>query len=124
MTRPGTLRLCLATDSREPSGVGEHMLALAAELRVSFALVLACPDSPDGSTLLARAARLGVGVKRLAEDPAATRRWLASSGFDLLHVLAAIEDIAVAEVVGDVQPKGFSRTVRVHNISALNEVNT
>ena len=38
--------------------------------------------------------------------------------------LAAIEDVAVAEVVGDVQPKGFSRTVRVHNISAINEEST
>ena len=32
------------------------------------------------------------------------------------RVLAAIEHMAVAEMVGDVQPKGFSRTVRVHNI--------
>ena len=40
------------------------------------------------------------------------------------RILAAIEDVAVAEVVGDVQPKGFSRTVRVHNISAINEVST
>ena len=38
------------------------------------------------------------------------------------RVLAAIEHLAVAEVVGDVQPKGFSRTVRVHNIRAINEV--
>ncbi len=40
------------------------------------------------------------------------------------RILAAIENVAVAEVVGDVQPKGFSRTVRVHNISAMNEVST
>ncbi|MBP1817542.1 response regulator [Mycobacterium sp. OAE908] len=37
------------------------------------------------------------------------------------RVLAATEDICVSEMVGDVQPKGFSRKVRVHNISALNE---
>ncbi|WP_101951808.1 adenylate/guanylate cyclase domain-containing protein [Mycobacterium sp. 3519A] len=37
------------------------------------------------------------------------------------RVLAATEHIAVAEMVGDVAPKGFSRTVRVHNISALKE---
>ena len=36
------------------------------------------------------------------------------------RVLAAIEHMAVAEAVGDVQPKGFSRTVRVHNISEMN----
>ena len=40
------------------------------------------------------------------------------------RILSAIEDVAVAEVVGDVQPKGFSRTVRVHNICAMNEVST
>ena len=37
------------------------------------------------------------------------------------RVLAATEDICVSEMVGDVQPKGFSRKVRVHNISALKE---
>ena len=35
------------------------------------------------------------------------------------RVLAATEHIAVAEPVGDVKPKGFSRSVRVHNITAL-----
>jgi adenylate cyclase len=35
------------------------------------------------------------------------------------RVLAATEHVAVAEMVGDVAPKGFSRSVRVHNISAL-----
>jgi class 3 adenylate cyclase len=37
------------------------------------------------------------------------------------RVFAATEHIAIAEEVGDVQPKGFSRKVRVHNISALKE---
>ncbi len=40
------------------------------------------------------------------------------------RILATIEDKAVAEPIGDVQPKGFSRTVRVHNISAMNEVHS
>ncbi|MET0899908.1 MAG: response regulator [Mycobacterium sp.] len=35
------------------------------------------------------------------------------------RVLAAVEHVSVSEVVGDLQPKGFSRSVRVHNISAL-----
>ena len=35
------------------------------------------------------------------------------------RVLAALEDRADSELVGDVQPRGFSRPVRVHNISAL-----
>jgi adenylate cyclase len=37
------------------------------------------------------------------------------------RVLARTEHVAVAEMVGDIQPKGFSRTVRVHNISALKD---
>ena len=35
------------------------------------------------------------------------------------RVLAATEHIAVAEPVGDVTPKGFSRSVRVHNITEI-----
>jgi class 3 adenylate cyclase len=35
------------------------------------------------------------------------------------RVLACAERVAVAEMIGDVQPKGFSRSVRVHNITAL-----
>jgi adenylate cyclase len=35
------------------------------------------------------------------------------------RVLAGAEHVAVAETIGDVQPKGFSRSVRVHNITAL-----
>jgi hypothetical protein len=34
-------------------------------------------------------------------------------------VLAHTEHVAVAELIGDMQPKGFSRSVRVHNITAL-----
>jgi adenylate cyclase len=34
-------------------------------------------------------------------------------------VLADIEDLSVAELVGDLQPKGFSRAVRVHNVRDL-----
>jgi len=37
------------------------------------------------------------------------------------RVLAATEHVSVSEMVGDVQPKGFSRKVRVHNISALDD---
>jgi adenylate cyclase len=37
------------------------------------------------------------------------------------RVLAATEHVSVAEMVGDVQPKGFSKTVRVHNVSALDD---
>jgi adenylate cyclase len=38
------------------------------------------------------------------------------------RVLAAVEGLGcVSEIVGDMQPKGFSRSVRVHNIIALQE---
>ena len=83
-------RLCLATDSLEPSGVGEHMLALAGEWRGRYDVTLACPVSPGGRTLLQRAARLGVAIKRLDDDPDAVVRWLRAGGYDLLHVHAGI----------------------------------
>ena len=35
------------------------------------------------------------------------------------RVLAATEHMCVSETVGDVNPKGFSRPVRVHNITSL-----
>ena len=50
--------VCLFTPSMAPSGVGEHMLALAEELRESFTLSLVCPPSPSGSRLLERARAL------------------------------------------------------------------
>jgi adenylate cyclase len=37
------------------------------------------------------------------------------------RVLAATEHVAIAEEVGEVKPKGFSRSVRVHNINALKD---
>ena len=37
------------------------------------------------------------------------------------RVFSAIEDIAMSEMVGDMQPKGFSRSVRVHNIISIND---
>jgi len=37
------------------------------------------------------------------------------------RVLAPVEEMCVAELIGDLQPKGFSRPVRVHNIISLHE---
>ncbi len=37
------------------------------------------------------------------------------------RVLAATEQIATSEPVGDVKPKGFSRSVRIHNVISLKE---
>ena len=83
-------RICLATDSLEPSGVGEHMLALAGEWRDRYDVTLACPGSSGGGAMLVRAARLGLAVKRLDQDPDAVVQWLRTVGFDLLHVHAGI----------------------------------
>jgi len=40
------------------------------------------------------------------------------------RILAATEEISESEVIGDLKPKGFSRSVRVHNIIALKEKST
>ena len=82
-----TVRVCMATDSLEPSGVGEHMLALVEEMKRDFGIVVACPPSSGGGQLLDRAARMGVEVKLLGEE---TEAWFGRSGFDLLHVHAGI----------------------------------
>ncbi len=37
------------------------------------------------------------------------------------RVLAATEHVSSSELVGDLNPKGFSRTVRVHNVSAIDQ---
>lgn len=108
-------RLCLATDSLEPSGVGEHMLALAGEWRQRYDVTLACPVSPGGRALLQRGARLGVAVKRLEGDPDAAVRWLRTGGFDLLHVHAGIgwEGHALAT---QGRAAGIARIVRTEHL--------
>lgn len=80
--------LVLATDSGEPSGVGEHMLTLAQALAERFDIVIAARH--DAGTLLARAAAAGLRIR--AFDPQALfefRRWLSATA-DLLHVHAGI----------------------------------
>ena len=84
------IRLCLATDSLEPSGVGQHMLMLAAGLRDTLDVVLACPQSIGGSALIHRAAEAGLGIRKLPDDPVGTTEWLARHGFAGLHIHAGI----------------------------------
>ena len=78
----------LATDSRDPSGVGEHMLALGEGLLKEFDVTIALIED-DSTRLLARAARRGIRIK-LASDTEEFRRWLSTSGTRLLHVHAGI----------------------------------
>jgi len=81
----------LATDSREPSGMGEHMLTLAHGLQPRFDTVFACPEGGEGEALLQRAARLGLRIKTLeGSSRVGCSRWLARSGASLLHVHAGI----------------------------------
>ena len=80
--------IVLATDSLDPSGMGEHMLALARgcahEWDVTIALI-----GEDRNGLLPRAARFGVRI-RLARDEEDFADWLSQAGSDLLHVHAGI----------------------------------
>lgn len=91
-------RILLATDSRDPSGMGEHMLALARGLSPQWDAGI-CLISEDRAGLLPRAARHGLGV-RIARDHHEFCSWMASASIDLLHVHAGIgwegHDLAAA----------------------------
>ncbi len=81
-------RVVLATDSRDPSGMGEHMLALGRGLSSHWDITLALIFE-DRANLLPRAARYGLGVK-LAANHDEFHAWLARTDIDLLHVHAGI----------------------------------
>ena len=95
-----TSRICLATDSLEPSGVGQHMVMLGAGLSEAVDIVVACPDSAGGSALLDRAAEAGLGIRKLPDDPIAVVDWLRRHKFAALHIHAGIgwegHDLAAA----------------------------
>lgn len=89
------LSVCLFTDSLEPSGLGEHMLTLAGELRRDFEISFVCPPTAAGDRLMRRAASLGVHVLPLevrGEGDSASRlgSWLDRTRVDLVHVHAGI----------------------------------
>jgi hypothetical protein len=87
---------CLFTDSREPSGVGEHMIMLAGQLRSHCQLAFVCPPTPAGKPFLHRAASLGLDVFPFhwrEEDSRAGRqfvKWLRERAFDIFHAHAGI----------------------------------
>ncbi len=89
MSRPERLRVALATDSLDPSGVGAHMLTLAQALGGAMDVIVGYRDCPAGHAFLARAARLAIGVKRLPRDDDMAA-WLRAGDIDLLHVHAGI----------------------------------
>ncbi len=81
-------RLYLVTESPAPSGVGEHMLALADGLADRYEIVL---GAPRGTGLLERARSRGLGVKAIdPNDHGDTARWFARTKPSLVHVHAGI----------------------------------
>jgi glycosyltransferase involved in cell wall biosynthesis len=88
-------RICLVTDSREPSGVGRHILDLAAVLDERFELVVAVPATPAAREFLHQVRRLGLEIWELpdAERDAQALELAArlmETPVDLLHVHAGI----------------------------------
>ncbi|SDO87771.1 Predicted dehydrogenase [Phyllobacterium sp. YR620] len=79
--------IVLATDSLDPSGMGEHMLALGRALSDRFKMTLALPGLSRGRPMMARAKQYGMAVKVLDHD---FSTWLSRAGVDLLHVHAGI----------------------------------
>lgn len=83
------MRVLLITDSPEPSGVGRHMLTLAAALRRSGVdASVAFPDHDDGRRLADEAAQAGLEAAAFdAADPAAL---LDRAAPEVVHVHAGI----------------------------------
>src|SRR5438874_1365932 len=90
-----TTRVCLFTDSLEPSGVGVHMLTLAGELRERYGVSFVCPPTPSGAPVLARAAEMGLETLALDLSPDAGAggvlcAWLVARGVEVFHCHAGI----------------------------------
>ena len=90
-----TASVCLFTDSWHPSGVGEHMLTLAGELRDRYRLSVVFPPSPSALPLLDRAAAMGIETLPLFVNGEPTgvealSAWLRARQCDLFHAHAGI----------------------------------
>ncbi|MDQ3749513.1 MAG: hypothetical protein M3367_10980 [Acidobacteriota bacterium] len=87
-------KLCLYTDSLEPSGVGEHMLTLAAELSRQFHVSFVCPTSQSGLSFLKRAKALNIKTLALeVRDESVNHEPLGNwrrGGADIFHCHAGI----------------------------------
>lgn len=83
--------IVLATDSQDPSGLGEHMITLGESLSGCFDVVIAAPNGASGMAFLAHAARRGLRIRALELNRLALfTHWLRASGVALLHVHAGI----------------------------------
>lgn len=84
----GRRRICLVTESPDPSGVGEHMLTLAQGLAADNDVTI---GAPRATRLIERARAAGFSVKAVdAANPADLDRWFARSQPDIVHVHAGI----------------------------------
>lgn len=82
--------IVLATDSMAPSGVGEHMLTLAASLRHAHRIVLAFPDGGAGRGFLARAREAGCETLTIGTESTAMAIRLREMSAAVLHVHAGV----------------------------------
>lgn len=88
-------RLCLFTASPDPSGVGEHMLAIAAGLASDYDISFVCPLSNASQPLLAQAQAFASETFALDFDNASSAEsplveWLRERHIDLFHCHAGI----------------------------------
>lgn len=91
----GRLAICLYTDSREPSGLGEHMLTLAAQLLRRYQILFVCPATSRGTRILDRARLLGCTTLALPLDDEAQAdevlaTWLQRMQIQIFHCHAGI----------------------------------
>ena len=84
----GRHSIVLATDSLDPSGMGEHMLTLGRALGDGWDVTIAAP-SGTSDELISKAACHGLAVKSFSDD-AEFSHWLKTSDASLLHVHAGI----------------------------------
>lgn len=84
-------RIVLATDSLDPSGMGEHMLTLGAALKDEYDIVLAAPTGANNADLLRRGATLGLAIKTFELAKLEQfQHWMQARGVHMVHVHAGI----------------------------------
>lgn len=87
--------ICLFTDSFDPSGMGEHMLTLAAQLVERYRILFVCPPGEKGDLFLKRAATIGCTALPLSVhgSRSATKTlhwWLHEMAVEIFHCHAGI----------------------------------
>jgi glycosyltransferase involved in cell wall biosynthesis len=107
----------LVTDSSDPSGVGEHMITLAALLRNDVQVSLVFSDSDAGTAMACRGRTAGldacaIPAQALVEGGASLMKMLELRHPDIVHVHAgiAVEGHAVAAAARAVRVRAIVRT--------------